>query len=397
MSDSNSTFTVPSLPSENFDSSENGKPSCSQKKEIKTKNISNYNPPEWCENIPSDSKYNLDIIKNGVIVETVKLNESKNISYFTIGRMPENDIVMLHPSISRVHAIIQYGDGDDGIGYYIIDNASAHKTKLNRKVLDPKKFVKLRNGFNIQLGGSTRFIVFNGPDEEQEREDERHYVEYTKLKEMLKLKKNPQMMNVAPQPKFDYDSYDSRDNYEAAVEDTLDESKNDQAEEFWNEMARRRKHKKDDDKDGESLWDETKSIADIRKRKAEEEAFIESLKVKHKDTKNDNFSQEEIRKKIIEIQKCMAEEKEKIDAILKEYKIDDDLSSLDVLLDSKMKLPKKQGLTVPISSVKKMQLAHSKNILQSLETELRRLQKLGTFPDDQNELPIPNVLPSEDE
>ncbi|CEF67896.1 Kanadaptin [Strongyloides ratti] len=270
-SNEDGTFSAPSLKPKNLDSAENDEACCSQEDKIATKNISDYSPPEWSKDIPPDSIYNLEIIKNGVIVETVKLNKSKNTSYFTIGRMPENDIVMLHPSISRIHSIIQYGNGDDGIGYYIMDNSSAHKTKLNRKVLDSGKFTKLRNGFSIQLGGSTRFIVFNGPDEEQKRENERHSIEYNMLKEMLKARKNQAVANVAEESKFDYESYNSRDDYGNTVDDTAEDPKTDKAEDFWNEMARQRKKRRYDDRDEETFWDETKSISDIRKKKAEEE------------------------------------------------------------------------------------------------------------------------------
>uniref|UniRef100_A0A0N5BVT2 FHA domain-containing protein n=1 Tax=Strongyloides papillosus TaxID=174720 RepID=A0A0N5BVT2_STREA len=376
MSGSSDNFVIPSLPSHSSNISNNEEPCCSEENKTLTKITSNYNPPEWCSDIPSDSVYYLDIIKNGTIVETIKLNESKNKTYFTIGRLPENDIVMLHPSISRVHSIIQYGDGSDGIGYYIMDNDSAHKTKLNRKVLDPRKFIKLRNGFNIQLGGSTRFIVFNGPDEEQERENERHVIEYNMLMEKRKLQKNIKIPEPSSEPHFNYDSYNSRDNYGEETDDTSVDANTDQAEEFWNAMARRRKKRKNDDSDDESFWDETKSIDDIRKKKAEEEAFIESLKVKHKKTKEVDHTCEEIEIRINELEKSIVDEKEKIDKILKEHKMEDNESSVSDLLFGKVKLPKKQGLTVPINSAKKMELSLSMKNLQSLETELRDLKKL---------------------
>uniref|UniRef100_A0A0K0F7C3 Kanadaptin (inferred by orthology to a human protein) n=1 Tax=Strongyloides venezuelensis TaxID=75913 RepID=A0A0K0F7C3_STRVS len=373
MSGSSNNFVVPSLPSH---SSNNEDPCSSEENKTLTKITSNYNPPEWCNDIPSDSPYYLDIIKNGIIVETIKLNKSKNITYFTIGRLPENDIVMLHPSISRVHGIIQYGNGSDGIGYYIMDNDSAHKTKLNRNVLDPRKFIKLRNGFNIQLGGSTRFIVFNGPDEEQERENERHVIEYNMLMEKRKLQKNIKVSDPSLEPQFNYDSYNSRDNYGEETDDTSIDANTDQAEEFWNAMARRRKKRKNDDSDDESFWDETKSIDDIRKKKVEEEAFIESLKVKHKKNKEVDHPCEEIETRINELEKNIVDEKKKIDKILKEHKMEDNESSVSDLLFGKVKLPKKQGLTVPINNAKKMQLTLSMKNLQSLETELKDLKKI---------------------
>uniref|UniRef100_A0A0N4ZG86 FHA domain-containing protein n=1 Tax=Parastrongyloides trichosuri TaxID=131310 RepID=A0A0N4ZG86_PARTI len=375
---SNDNFAIPSSLPTTFVESNKTEDVIINTEESAKKIVKQYIPPEWGMDVPDDSLYYIDIIKEGVIAQTVKLNKTKNKSYFTIGRTPENDIIMLHPSISRIHAIIQYGDFEDGLGYYIMDYNSSHKTKLNRKIINPNKFVKLRNGYNIQVGGSTRFIIFNGPDKEQEEENERHSAEYARLKQISVMKKKVAMGNLvssSTEKHFDYDNYDSRDTYEEEPNDEQTDSKIDQAEEFWNEMAKRRKQKIDDD-DNESLWDETKSIADIRKRKAEEEAFLESLKSKPSKIQKKEIPIEEINEKIKHIEEVIKNEKEKISSTLKEYKIDEDNDCFENSLLITAKIPKKQGLTVPINKTVKMELAQRKSVVKGLEIELNNLKKL---------------------
>jgi len=65
-----------------------------------------YEKPEWSD-IPK-KKYSLEVIKNGVIIET--LNVPKNEEFIVLGRLPLCDVQMDHPSISRYHAVIQFSD-----------------------------------------------------------------------------------------------------------------------------------------------------------------------------------------------------------------------------------------------------------------------------------------------
>jgi serine phosphatase RsbU (regulator of sigma subunit) len=65
---------------------------------------------------------------------------------FTIGRSSNNDLVVAHLSVSRVHAEIRVQDGD----YWIYDLGSKHGTYLNGAKLEK---AKLTNGDRIQVGG----------------------------------------------------------------------------------------------------------------------------------------------------------------------------------------------------------------------------------------------------
>ena len=62
-----------------------------------------YQEPSW-GGVP-EKPYCLEILKNGTIVDTFKL-EGK--SHFTVGRLPICDVPFEHPSLSRYHAILQF-------------------------------------------------------------------------------------------------------------------------------------------------------------------------------------------------------------------------------------------------------------------------------------------------
>lgn len=145
-----------------------------------------YAEPKWSQ-IPSDEhKYDFEILKNGLIVETVRNLQSK--SYWTMGKLPENDIVMAHPTISRFHAVLQYrpeikstGDDSDSDnddendataqksakpskpmiekGWYLYDLSSTHGCFVNKMKIPPKTYVRLRVGYMLKFGSSTRSYI----------------------------------------------------------------------------------------------------------------------------------------------------------------------------------------------------------------------------------------------
>lgn len=66
-----------------------------------------YTKPAWAKVMPSNYYY--EVLKGGVIVDSSRLQLGKDFLLF--GRLPSCNIIMDHPSISRQHAIIQYGQG----------------------------------------------------------------------------------------------------------------------------------------------------------------------------------------------------------------------------------------------------------------------------------------------
>lgn len=103
-----------------------------------------YKRPKWSGHVPPKG-YALEVLKNGAIVERVKLEEEP---FYVVGRLPKCDLALEHPSLSRYHAVVQYrgkGKGqtedekeedDEEVGekgFYLYDLGSTHGTWHNKK------------------------------------------------------------------------------------------------------------------------------------------------------------------------------------------------------------------------------------------------------------------------
>ena len=100
-----------------------------------------------------------------------------------MGRLPSNDIAMEHPSLSRYHAVIQYKENassDQPQGFYLYDLGSTHGTYHNKNRCFVKTYYRLRVGHGLKFGGSTRLLIFQGPNEDMEEESD---LSVTELKE----------------------------------------------------------------------------------------------------------------------------------------------------------------------------------------------------------------------
>lgn len=179
-----------------------------------------YIEPKWSQRPDSSLTYNFEVLKGGQIVEDIKHLETK--AFWTIGKLPNNGIVMAHPTISRYHAVLQYrpeviskanndsdgsdddnndGNDDDDVksnakdatvekskiekGWYLYDLNSTHGSFVNKMKVPPKTYVRLRVGYMLKFGASTRNYILQGPDFDAEAESE---LTITEMKE-LKLKK----------------------------------------------------------------------------------------------------------------------------------------------------------------------------------------------------------------
>ena len=119
-----------------------------------------YEKPEW-SGAPNkeDFPFALEVLKTGTIIDTVDLSGRE---LFMIGRLPDTcDYTLDHPSISRQHAAIQFKA--DGAAY--IFDLSTHGTRVNKRQLRPRVYAKLGVGDVIQLGQSSRLLIFQGPEE----------------------------------------------------------------------------------------------------------------------------------------------------------------------------------------------------------------------------------------
>lgn len=129
-----------------------------------------YKEPSW-GGIP-EKKYKLEVLKSGVILETIDLTLR---SFYVFGRLPVCDIPLAHPTISRYHAVIQYrlqGDEKNPKGLYLYDLGSTHGSFWNGHKMKPNMYVRVRSGHMIRFGSSQRKFIIHGPTEDEEEETE---------------------------------------------------------------------------------------------------------------------------------------------------------------------------------------------------------------------------------
>lgn len=136
--------------------------------------VSSYVEPSW--SCKPDDEYSFEILKNGQIIETVSNLEKR--SHWSFGRLPiVNHIELAHPTISRFHAVLQYrGEvaadeektSKPGPGWYIYDLGSTHGTFVNKQRVPVKTYIRLRVGYMLKMGASTRTFILQGPTYDEE-------------------------------------------------------------------------------------------------------------------------------------------------------------------------------------------------------------------------------------
>lgn len=92
----------------------------------------------------------LERLNDTDVVSYVYFNNSKIqlVAKISIGRAPENNIVIDNKLTSRHHAIIQKIKD----AYFIRDENSTNGTFLNGKKIPPEKYVRLNPGDKITIG-----------------------------------------------------------------------------------------------------------------------------------------------------------------------------------------------------------------------------------------------------
>ena len=163
--------------------------SLAEKLKLEMSSSFSYKEPSW-GGIGADSgKYKLEVIKEGTKIDEISLDGK---SMFVFGRLQSCDHQMDHPTISRHHAVFQYrlqkGDDDQSkSGWYLYDLDSTHGTFVNKQRIKSEVFVRLRVGYVIKFGGSTRLFVVDGPPDDCDQETELSFADMTRMKEEAKL------------------------------------------------------------------------------------------------------------------------------------------------------------------------------------------------------------------
>ncbi|XP_062121643.1 kanadaptin [Drosophila sulfurigaster albostrigata] len=188
-------FKVPVLPSAaKSESVADEKPTEETPVSSKTSQPTNscpYKVPKWSQPPAANENYKFEVLKSGQIIDEVK--DLQQQAVWTFGRLPENDVFMAHPTISRYHAVLQYkpkassqvpsdeeeeessenaAKPEQPEGWYIYDLGSTHGTFLNKQRVPPRVFIRIRVGHMLKLGNSTRVYILQGPSEDEEPESE---------------------------------------------------------------------------------------------------------------------------------------------------------------------------------------------------------------------------------
>lgn len=163
-----------------------------------------YNPPKYCAS-KADTRYTLEVLKNGTILENFRFSAFDRKGYYIVGRVPGCDVVAENPTVSRLHAILQFievpkeetrkgqdcTDSPQETGLYLYDLKSTHGTFLNKNQLFPYKFYRVHVGHVLKFGTSQRMYIVNGPGDDEEEESEKSVTELQneRLKKELEKKR----------------------------------------------------------------------------------------------------------------------------------------------------------------------------------------------------------------
>ena len=145
----------------------------------------NYKPPVWSGPPPPGAR--IEILKEGLIIGSKEL---KDKHYFVLGRQEGAvDVLCEHGSISRMHAILQFKDTGEA---YLYDLGSTHGTRINKRNIPGREYIRLNHSDLFKLGESTRLYIYTFDQDEPEGATEEKISTETQQKEsrkerMLKL------------------------------------------------------------------------------------------------------------------------------------------------------------------------------------------------------------------
>jgi hypothetical protein len=93
------------------------------------------------------------------VVEVKKRKNITNPDMITIGRSPENDIVLYNRLVSKSHAYLDLGSSDEAV--HLVDTGSTNGTFVNNIELSPTANYQLADGDEISFGPETKVVYFS--------------------------------------------------------------------------------------------------------------------------------------------------------------------------------------------------------------------------------------------
>ena len=93
------------------------------------------------------------------VIEIQKRKRTTNPDMITIGRSPENDIVLYNRLVSKSHAYLGLGASDEAI--FLVDNYSTNGTFVNNIELSATGNYQLAEGDEISFGPETKVVYFS--------------------------------------------------------------------------------------------------------------------------------------------------------------------------------------------------------------------------------------------
>jgi hypothetical protein len=92
------------------------------------------------------------------VIEITKRKDITEPDKITIGRSPDNDIVIYNKMVSRRHAYLQVSREDQGC--FLVDIGSSNGTFLNNKQITPLEKYQLTDADEISIGPETKVLFF---------------------------------------------------------------------------------------------------------------------------------------------------------------------------------------------------------------------------------------------
>ena len=118
-----------------------------------------YKPPEFACRPPISMEYRIRPVDAPKNQKGWNVLKRKELTFVSFGREPPVDLPASHDSVSRKHAVLQYGNGSAGPGWYLYDLGSSHGTFLNDEKVPPKEYIFVEDGVPIRLG--CKFALFS--------------------------------------------------------------------------------------------------------------------------------------------------------------------------------------------------------------------------------------------